>query len=209
MIVFEVDKALEELRQGFAKVKNAEMQQVTAKALNAAMRTARNAAGKEIMRVYNISDLSVVTSKLRGRSAKPGDLTARLFADRMGIQLKNFAPASSIGDRKAYVSVEVRRGQRKTMRGAFVSKVRGGSGNELTGLFARGGYKGREFAFRTKRVVPYPAPDMPIGLLRTTSPFSMLADPAVQARIDSSAQDHFIKVFRKEMDKLIKGQGNL
>lgn len=209
MITVEVDKALEELKKGFSGVTKSQVEQITAKSLNAAMRTARTQAYQEIKRVYNLNELTLVTSKLRGRSARPGDLTARLFADRLGIQLKHFAPASSIGERKSYISVEVKRGDRKTMRGAFMSKVRSGAGNELTGLFARGGYAGRDFKFRTKRIVPYPQPDMPIGLLRTTSPFSMLGDEQVQARINVVAQEHFTKVFRKEMGKLIKGQGDL
>jgi hypothetical protein len=202
MITIEVDTALQRLKAEFAGAKKAQVNEVTAKTLNAAMRVARIQGAKEISRVYNVSDLSIVTSKLRGRNATANDLTSYLYADRLGIQLRNFAAASSIGGRKSYLSVEIRRGARQEIRSAFITKARAGAGNELTGVFARGGYVGKEFKFRTKRLVQYPAPDMPIGLLRTTSPFSMLNDDAVRERMSDAAQKHFETAFVKNMRKL-------
>lgn len=202
MITIEVDKAVSELKSTLGRVKPELMNDLIAKSLNAAMTKARRAAYDEVNRVYNIRTISDVTSKVRGEKAKPGKLTATLFADRRGIQLAYFQPSQETSG-KRQISIEVRRGQRKQLKSAFWATANSGAGNELQSIFARGQYQGRSFAFRTKRLVAYPAPDTPIGLLRTTSPLDMLSDKAVQERINTSANETFNKSFEARLRRIL------
>jgi hypothetical protein len=205
MIVIEVNKTIDQLRDAFKEFRSPQVADAMSKALNSAMLKARKAGAEEINKVYNLRDLVVATSKMQGRKATPGNLTATLYADRLGIQLAYFAPAQAIGE-KRHMSVEVRRGQRETLRSAFYVHARKGKGNEIQSLFARGGYKGSKFEFRTKRLAKYPLPDTPIGLLRTTSPLCMLNDKAVRERMETVGMQHFEDALQRQLRKLIKGR---
>lgn len=206
MITIEVDKAIHDLKDSLGRLKPEVMADVIARSLNSAMTKARRASYDEINRVYNIRAMSDVTSKLRGEPAKPGKLEARLYADRRGIQMAYFSPAQETSGKKR-ISVEVRRGQRKTLRTAFYAKANAGKGNELQSIFARGQYEGREFNFRTKRMVSYPKPDTPIGLLRTTSPLDMLRDNSVQDRINQAVDASLIKNMEARIRRVLSKQG--
>lgn len=201
MLTIEVDQALKELHATLGKLKPEVMNDVIAKSLNASMTKARRAAYDEINRLYNIRAIADVTSKLKGQPARPGRLEATLFADRRGIQLAYFQPTQDTGGKRR-LSVEVRRGVRKTLKSAFWAK---GNGN-VQSIFARGQYEGRDFNFRTKRLVSYPNPDTPIGLLRTTSPLDMLSDKGVQARIDKTVDEHLVKNLERRIKRLLSKQ---
>lgn len=206
MIEIEVNRESERLKEAFAEFKPMQVAEALSKSLNAAMLKARKAGADEIKKVYNISDIVHVTSKMKGKNATPGNLTATLYADRLGIQLARFAPAQSTSGKK-HMTVEVRRGERQTLRSAFYVHGNKGKGNEIKSLFARGAYKGKKFEFRTKRIVKYPAPDTPIGLLRTTSPLSMLNDAKVKERMENVANDHYEKAVVRQLAKLIRAKG--
>lgn len=206
MITIEVDQALTELRATLGQLKPHVMADQIAKALNSAMTKTRRAAYDEIARIYNIRQISDVTSKLKGYKATPGRQEARLFADRRGIQLAYFQPAQETTGKKN-ISVEVRKGQRKILKSAFFAKANAGKNNELQSLFVRGAYNGRDMDFRTKRLVQYPAPDLPIALLRTTSPLDMLRDPQVETRINSVSEAALIKGLTARVNRLLSKQG--
>jgi hypothetical protein len=201
MIEIEVDKAIAELKDTLGRLKPEVMNDVIAKSLNSAMKKARQAAYAEINRVYNIRAMSDVTSKLKGEPARPGKLEARLWADRRGIQLAYFAPQQETSGKKR-LSIEVRRGQRKTLKSAFWAKGNGG----VQTIFARGEYKGREFNFRSKRLVKYPNPDSPIGLLRTTSPLDMLKDKDVVDRINQEVDAALLKNMEARIRRILRKQ---
>ena len=207
MITIDASDGIKELQATLVKLTPTVMQEVVAKSLNSSMTKARRAAYDEVSRVYNIRAIADVTSKLKGEPAKPGKLEARLYADSRGIQLGYFAPAQeSSGKRR--LSVEVKRGQRKTLKSAFWITANKGRGNELQSIFARGGYDGsREFQWRSKRIVQYPAPDLPIGLLRSTSPLDMLTEPAVKARIDKTVDEHLLKNLERRVMRILSKQG--
>lgn len=208
MITIEVNQAVDQLREAFAEFRPPQVAEALAKSLNSAMLKARKEGATEIAKVYNLRDPSTATSKMRGQKATPGNLTATLFADRLGIQLAYFAPAQNMFG-KRYITVEVRKGQRKTIRSAFYVQANKGKGNEINSLFARGRYSGSAFEFRRKRQVKYPAPDTPIGLLRTTSPLSMLNDPTVREKMETVAAQHFDDAIQRQIRRLIKGRDAL
>jgi hypothetical protein len=205
MIEIDVNEAFDAYRKAFNEFRRPQVANALSKALNSAMLKARKAGAEEIGKVYNLRNLEIATSKMKGRNATPGNLTATLYADRLGIQLAYFAPAQSL-EKGKHMSVEVRKGSRQTIRGAFYVKANKGKGNEIQSLFARGGYKGSKFEFRTKRLAKYPLPDTPIGLLRTTSPLSMLNDKAVREKMNTVARDHYADAMERQLRKLIKGR---
>lgn len=205
MLTIEVDKAIAELKDTLGRLKPAVMNDVIAKSLNSAMTKARRSAYDEIRRIYNIRAMSDVTSKLKGEPARPGRLESRLYADRRGIQLAYFQPSQETSGKRR-ISVEVRKGERKTLKSAFWANANKGAGNELQSIFARGKYSGREFDFRTKRTVQYPQPDTPIGLLRTTSPLDMLMDKAVTNRISEAVDASLIKNMEARIKRILSKQ---
>lgn len=202
-VVIHTDQAIAALKDLSRKISPGVLKYELADQLNATMKYARKAANQEISRVYAINDPSYVTSKLRGTNAKPGDLEAKLYADNLGIQLGKFAPSQALGDKSRRLSVEVLRGERQTLKSAFFTKARAGAGNEISSVFARGRYQGREFEFRQRREAKWPKPDSPIGLLRTTSPFSMLGHQSVKDTIDQAVDKHFAINLERRLKRLL------
>ncbi len=206
MIVIEVDQALAKFHKAFEGVKQDTVNKIVAKALNNAMRVARRAGAIEIGQIYNLQQLTYATSKMRGRVAMPHRLQSELRADRLGIQLAKFSPTQDVG-KGHYMQVEIKKGQRKTLKGAFWAKANAGRGNELQSVFARGAYQGNRFNFRTKRLIKGPLPDKPIGLLRSASPLDMLNNKRVQDIMSRRASEHFESVLVKEIAALVKTGG--
>ncbi len=153
--------------------------QAIARGLTDAIKQGRTAARSEIRRRYNIP-LTTLTRQGRGAmmrigSAKPANLSAKLFADvKQSIPLAKFAKTSGAGVTVTHskkhgtrlkrgrkyvnqpkttnprdpVSIEVVKGKRQTMGRAFIARMKSGH----IGVFGRaGGYKGGNFNYRTKR----------------------------------------------------------
>lgn len=209
MLLIETDQAIKGLSESLGKLKKDVVADIISKSLNSAMTKARKAAYDEIKQVYNIRQISDITSKLKGQKATPGRLETKLFADRRGLQLAYFQPAQESTGKKR-ISVEVRKGKRETLKSAFYAKANSGKGNEIQSIFARGAYKGPEFEFREKRAGGSVGPDLPIGLLRSTSPLDMLRDQGVQDRVNDVAAKAFEKSLTSRIKRILakQGQGN-
>lgn len=204
-ILIETDQAIAALKDTLGRLKKGVMEDVIAKSLNSAMTKARRASYDEIKKVYNIRQISDVTSKLHGTKATPGRMETRLYADRRGLQLAYFQPAQESGGKKR-ISVEVRKGERKTLKSAFWAKANKDKGNEINSIFVRGAYSGSKMEYRDKRAPGLLGPDLPIALMRSTSPMDMLRDKAVVERINDVAAIAFNKSLTSRIKRILAKQ---
>lgn len=194
MISVSVEQAVKEMRREFKDLTNQEFNTSVARAINHTAAKAKTASNREIRTMYNISAKDV-NAAMRIKKAGRAELYALLIAQGKPIPLKKFKPVQT----KDGVSVMVKKGQRQTIKSAFLSTM--GSGH--TGVFARGSYKQGGYNFRHKRITPAGGykqvgnrwqpinNDTPINTLTTTSVPLMLSQNIVINALSKKISEDF------------------
>lgn len=143
MIHVTVENAVQELRKEFRDLTNAEFSKGTARAINHTLSKVKTASSKEIRQVYNLMARDV-NQALTVRRAYPTELTGMVIAEGKPIPLRRFNPRQT----KEGVSVIIKKGSRVLIKSAFLGTMP----NSSTGVYARGRYQGKDFAFRHQRI---------------------------------------------------------
>lgn len=143
MIHISVENAVRDLRKEFKDLTNAEFNKGTARAINHTLGKVKTASSKEIRKTYNIlaRDLSKALSVRRANQTM---LTGYVIAEGRPLSLKRFNPRQT----RSGVSLVIKKGSRVEVSSAFIATM--SSGHQ--GVFARGRYQGKDFAFRHNRI---------------------------------------------------------
>lgn len=156
--------------------------QAAARALNRAAITVRAEASREIRKEYNLKAAEIKNEISIDRATR---LKLRAIVGVKGRRLTLYR--FNAKQNKVGVAVTIKRGQRKTIKSAFIAKGKGGN----MVVFARGVYSGGKF-------VPG-KPRKPIAALRTTSIPIMFSQRAVSSALERIAIDAFSKNYESEL----------
>lgn len=160
MFTINTKQATAEIRAEFRDLSDDNVRLGIARAINHTIKKGKTASSKAIRRVY-AAQAKYVNRALSLRKSTRVTLTGEIIAASKPLPLMAFRPYQ----RKAGVSVTIKRGRRKLVPGAFIQTMPSGH----RGVFARGKYGPRNFIFRKKRLRPYPEHDLPITELNTLS----------------------------------------
>lgn len=164
MIEVNVDQAVAELRHANRDLYQGIYEDAVRRALNESITRGRRNLGAIIIRHYNSAAFTptAVRSGLIIERARRGKLTARIWVSGKPLPITYFSPRQT----PQGITVEIIKGRRKLLRSAFRVKF-GGKGTRW--VVGRGQYGSGRFSWRKERLKPYPAPDLPVGKLMTTS----------------------------------------
>jgi hypothetical protein len=146
------------------------------RALNRAAVTVRAEAAREIRKAYNLK-ISDIKDQLTIVRATPGNLRAKVVASGRPLSLSGFAPRQT----PQGVTVQVKRGQRKLIRHAFLLARPGGSA-----VFVRDGRR-----------------RLPIKKLYTLSLPSAFTADKVMAVLQKVAETRIAEVYAQELNRAI------
>jgi hypothetical protein len=204
MIEISIKSDVERVFKTFAHVSQAELAKATARALNRVISSARSVSVKEIRKKYNIDpkylkekigDKENRYNALKAWKANPNNLTATLKAYGKPIPLIAFP----ITQTDQGVEVSVIKGQTKLIPSAFIATTKSGHRS----VFARGKYGQGAFIFRNKRIRPFPAPDLPITQLSTTSIQTAIVTPSILTAMKLKVETDFPKRLEHEISYLL------
>lgn len=209
MIKISVEQAVKDLRREFVDLTNGEFNKGIARSINRTLSGTRTTASKEIRAIYNLSAGDVRKSMSVDR-AKATALTGKLKSEGRLLSLTKFKPVMTSDG----VSIEIKKGHRTTIKGAFTSPASKLNG----GIYARGNYVAKDFQFRHQRVRPAGGykkvgnrmqpvnNDLAIDKLRTLSIPQTLQNKTVLTVLSKKMEEDFPKRLVHEL-KWIRKKG--
>lgn len=174
-----------------------QIDRATARAINHTSAKARTPIKGEIRRRYNIQAKALAGKGTSLTKAFPRKLQGSVDASTRPIPLILF---NGTRQTDKGVTVTVLRGQRKLIRGAFITTTKAGK----RGVFARGEHHEGGFKFRHKRIVKK-GPDMPIEQLNSVSIHTGGISKPVQQTISTLVSTQYPKRFVHEIQAILKG----
>ena len=169
--VISVEQAVKDLRHEFRNLTNKEFNTGVARAINHSLAKGRTQANRSIREEYTINAADL-RAHLKVVRANRSTLTGYVGASGGPIPLRKFKHRQTAKG----VSVEIRKGSSKIIPSAFVQVMPNGS----LGVFARGRYQGKGFAFRDKRARKK-GNDLEINQLTSISvPFAFNGDDVME-----------------------------
>lgn len=185
------DIAAEKIKRKFAKLSEDKINLGLARAINHTIAKAKTSSARDLQVSYSIKARDVKKALAVHKASRRG-LTGSLMASVRPIPLQAFSARQN----QKGVSVRVKK-SRKTIRSAFIATMPSGH----KGVYARGGYKGKDFQFRKKRVVKT-GKDLPIGELMSASIKSMYTDKIILDNLKSKIHSQFPNRFVHELTRL-------
>lgn len=175
-----------------------QIDRATARAINHTSAKARTPIKSEIRQRYNI--------QAKALAGKGTSLTKAFLRKLQGSVDASTRPIPLIlfnGTKQTDKGVQatVVRGQRKLIKGAFITTTKAGK----RGVFARGQHQdGGGFKFRHKRIVKK-GPDMPIEQLNSVSIYTGGISNPVQRTVEAIVGSAYPKRFVHEVQAILKG----
>lgn len=201
MIEINLDQAIETLRRANTDLSEAQFHRATRLAINDSLRKARTVFTELVLENYDNSGVNRtgVRQATTLQNAIGNNLTGRMFLSGKPIPITYFKHSQT----KAGISVEIIKGQRKTIRSAFKVQLRGKGKLQV---MARGQYESNKFSFRKKRAVKT-GPDLPINKLLTTSLPAMLGSKQVDIYnpLAERVEEHFLARIEHYMKQIRTG----
>jgi hypothetical protein len=193
--VISVQQAVKDLRKEFVDLTNKEFHTGVARAINHTLAKGRTASNRKIRETFTITAADV-RKNIRVLKATSTKLVGYVGAEGAPIPIRRFKYRPTAKG----VNVEIRKGQTKHIRSAFVQTMPNG----VVGVFARGRYQGKEFGFRSKRVRKK-GNDLEINQLTSIStPFAFKAEEVLSAVNDtlvSSIPDRIVHELKRMRNK--------
>lgn len=216
MVRVEVKSAMEKLKGNFKQLDNKQIARAASNAINRSLNKGRTMARKAVKDSYNIPQKNLDgVNKINSNTTK---LTGYIAASATPIPMDAFAPkfentgssisiskkgVQKIKDRKrkkknaaAGVSIEVKKGERKTVPYAFMNK------NMKPRVFARGQYPGGGsygFIKRNKRIGKG-GNDTPVKPLVSVTVHAAVINEKVEREISNVLEPHFNERFEHELN---------
>lgn len=150
--------AIQEIKKGFKSLNAREINLGIARALNHTAAKSKTASSKEIREYYSIKTRYIARA-IKVDKANRQNLAAAVIATGRPLPLAAFPFRAT----KKGIAVKIRKEYTK-LPGAFKATMASGH----TGVFARGHYNKKDFAWRNKRIKKS-GPDLPITELTTIS----------------------------------------
>jgi hypothetical protein len=185
MITIDTRDMIKTLQREYWGLKSKEKDKATARAINDALAQGRTAAKQGIREKYNIPAANLKNSLMPVKSASPANLGGTLSISNKPISMSAFKPKKDADG----ISIEVKKGDRKTVPGAFF--IPRAKKTVFARAYVMGGnpYLDGQFMFRAKRVRKK-GNDLPIGKMMSVSPShaqrSEAVNPAITERIESA-----------------------
>lgn len=202
-----------DLKELLSKMNSNDGAKAVARGLNDSIKQGRTIARKEVKSRYNVAPIELArlgrADLLPIKGATIGNLSAIMSAsvrdsirlsafkgttggsvtlvrNKSGMQTRKGRKAIPInaGKGRTLVTVELVKGQRHTMKHAFVAKMKSGH----IGVFGRaGGYRSSNFEFRTKRSTSFGS-DTPIAELGSMTIHKTIANRSLESRVIAKMQ---------------------
>ncbi len=204
----DITDAVTEISKRFWYLNNRAINRATARAMNDAIKQGRTIVKRAITAQYNIPASYLNNRMLPINNARPGNLTATLSVSSNSVPIGKFKGLSQrkgSKNRRGGVSVAIKKGERKLLKGTFLLK----NGKQGKGVMHRAdlngnsAYKDGSFQFRHSRINKSGS-DAPIGALFTLSPFGAVVSKDVTKVAQSKAEKAFSTRLNYHMEKLIK-----
>ena len=191
-VEIDIRPVLKTLRSEFADLTNSRFNLAVARAINHTMAKAKTGTSRDIRGQYKVKAKEL-------KSALALFKASRVNLDGMLVATGRPLPIMAFGARQTRkgVTADVM-GQRKLIRGAFISTMNSGH----TGVFARGNYSGYTFQFRDKRVKRH-SNDLPINEITTSSVPKMMQNNAVLDNLKRGLDEDFPSRLRHELSFLM------
>ncbi|MGH8519860.1 MAG: phage tail protein [Gammaproteobacteria bacterium] len=190
MLTIDVRADIERAVRSLTEIQRAIVPKASARALNKTASQAKTQAAREIRTHYNIST-RVIGRHIELSRATPATLVAALKATGDKLPVIAFQARQT----KRGVTVQIKRGRRRLIPHAFIATLRSGH----KGVFARGKYQGRSFVHRSKRVRPYPKPDLPIAELHTVGVPQGFSNRVVLEALERKIRERFPPLLAHEI----------
>lgn len=190
MLTIDVRADIERAVRSLTEMQRAVLPTATARALNKTAAQARTQAAREIRNQYNISS-RIIARHIHLNRATRSVLTASVTAEGEKLPVVAFGARQT----KRGVTAQIKRGARRLIRSAFIATLRSGH----RGVFARGQYAGRNFVRRTRRIRPYPKPDLPISELFTVGVPQGFSNRLVLGALERKVREKFPSILAHEI----------
>lgn len=190
MLTIDVRADIERAVRSLTEVQRKIVPTAASRALNKTAAQAKTQAAREIRNQYNIST-RIIGRHIHLHRATPATLTASVSAEGEKLPIVAFGARQT----KRGVTAQIKRGARRLIRSAFVATLRSGH----RGVFARGQYAGRGFVRRTRRIRPYPKPDLPITELFTVGVPQGFSNRLVLEALERKVRDKFPSLLDHEI----------
>lgn len=156
---------------------------VISRAINRSAHAARAQATRSVRETYNIKHRDV-SSTIKVRTASPANLTANIRSSGAPLKLMNFRVSPKGPKKVKQVTVGVKKGSRKRIKGAFVAGMNSGHVNVFT---------------RVSK------PRLPIRGHYGPSVPQMIGNESVVSVVENKAYDELDKRLEHEIDRLLRG----
>ena len=190
MLTIDVRADIERAVRSLTEVQRKIVPTASSRALNKTAAQAKTQAARAIRDQYNISS-RLIGRHIRLHRSTPATLTASVSAEGEKLPVVAFGARQT----KRGVTVQIKRGARRLIRSAFLATLRSGH----RGVFARGHYSGRGFVRRTRRVRPYPKPDLPITELFTVGVPQGFSNRLVLEALERKVREKFPALLAHEI----------
>jgi hypothetical protein len=214
MIEIETKDATDKLRKLADDLSERQIRKAIVRSLNKGIQMTNTVAKRAVRERYNVKSYNI-DKTTKPISASPNTLTAKLAAERGTLSLSAFNPTSiqtgmggqltrlkrqggkaggvtgkKISRGKTGVYVEIIKGQKEALPGAFMGFWNNKNGASGGAVFARGEYEGSTFQFAKGRA--------PISKLKTKSVYwSILNDAHSKKIIDNGATIYEAELLRQ------------
>lgn len=195
-----IPDTIRRMRKEFKDLESPQFERAVSRALNRTASAANMASRKAIRAEYRISAKRTKQAISVSRKANPDSLRADVKASGRMIPAMEFKSGRS----GKGVSVNIK-GERKLLRGAFITGMKSGH----VGIFARadtsGGYADHQFLWRHVRLNKR-GKDLPIAEVKTLGVPKAMANRAVLAALTRKTQEKFPPVLQHELTRRMAQQ---
>jgi hypothetical protein len=209
-VTYDGRRTIEQIQKEFERqLSPQQIRKVTAISLNDTARRSLSTVRKEIRADYTVSNKYLSRMARLSRRASPSSLYAEISYSYMPVPLAGFRfkdknKRGFVGYETTLggVQVEIKAGQTKTLRHAFVKKMKSGH----VGVWAHGHRQGKRYVFSKPDYTKSKKPR--IFEMKTASPFTMAKKKEVERRLMLYIQEQAPKRLRgllqSRVDKLIR-----
>jgi hypothetical protein len=207
MIHIDTDKAVKDLKKQFSRLDEKSIARAQAWAINRTLGNAMTSITKAIGKEYNIKAKDIKKAMVKV-NAKPSTPWGLIKVSGRTLPLIAFKPRQT----KKGVSVQILKGKRAVIPGAFITTMSTGH----TGVYAKGKYKrkGGSFQFRKKRINKAPRttrsgivayPDLNITELQSVSIPQAFANDVIQKVVAKELAEKYPQHLISRLNRVLDG----
>lgn len=186
----DVRKATEALKDAFKDAAPSQTAKAISRAINHTLGKTKTQANRDVRETFHVK-AGDFAKRLFISKASSGKLWGALKASNRPMSLKLFNARQT----KKGVSFAIKKGDRQTLPGTFISTV---GKNAFKGVFGRGHYVKRGFIWSKKKT--------PIQGMNSVSAHTALANNTVEKKTAKMTEDNYTQRVQHEIGRLIKSR---